>query len=140
MALSSLDLFPSLLLLASSLEAQKSLLDLGTLPCIGQECQKQPWTKTTSLSRGKTKSGQEQPEGVLILRCLRHPETPMRLMARDKGTSVVPFPLDRILDIMRERVAESTVSISPILSEKSSKARRVSRGASRRGVPDHGGG
>lgn len=47
----------SLLLLASNLETQKSLLDFGTVPWTGQECQKHPWTMTTSLSRGNMKSG-----------------------------------------------------------------------------------
>lgn len=40
--LNSRHLFLSRLLLASSLETQKSLLDLGTLPWAGQECQKHP--------------------------------------------------------------------------------------------------
>lgn len=109
--LSSLRLFLSLFLLASNLETQKSLFDLGTPPWTGQECQKHPCTMTTTLSLGNTKSGLTCPVGVLILTCLRQPVTPRALMALARGTSVVPLPLERIRDIIRDLVAASTVSM-----------------------------
>ncbi len=61
-------------------------------------------------------------------------------MTDARGSSVVPLPLDRIRDIMRDLVEGSTVSIQSILPEARLKARGVARGASGGFVPDQGGG
>jgi hypothetical protein len=53
--------------------------------------------------------------------CRRQPETPRDLIAEAKGISVVLLCLERILDIIRDLVLESTMSmgaLSPIFLQK----------------------
>lgn len=84
--------------LAASLRFQKPRLVAGVVACLGQECQKQPSTKTASLSFGNRKSGWPN-----NLRCLRHPAILFSRKSRAKAISVVLFPRPRTRAMTIER-------------------------------------
>ena len=75
-------------------------------PHLGQPCQKQPSTKTVVDVSGKTKSGLP----VMPFGWICHLDIPPRTKIIRTFSSVDLFPLERMRDIILERVFASTVS------------------------------
>ena len=72
----------------------------GTLECFGQQCQKQPSTKTAIRARRKMKSGLPNTGW-----CRRQPVTPAARNSWVSASSVSLFPRPRMRDITWERLA-----------------------------------
>ena len=103
--------FRSRCALRASLAVQNAMRDLGTRLCCGQQCQKQPSTKTVSFCMRKTKSGlpgNDEPRRQPVMRCSR--KNPM------SRSSVARFSRDRTRDIRSERSTVVSVSISRVES------------------------
>jgi hypothetical protein len=90
-------------LLASSLRFQNSALFTGVVERFGQQCQKQPSTKTASLSWEKTKSGLPKTG-----RFRRHPmmSQPRKNRIRISSVPWLPFPRNAVLHSRPEGVQE----------------------------------
>lgn len=85
---------------------QKALLLAGCVACVGQQCQKQPSTKTASRHFGNTKSGLPNTRAWR-----RQPVMRWRRKSDTIASSVDRFPLPRTRDMMSERFREVKTSI-----------------------------
>jgi hypothetical protein len=91
----------------ASFVSQKSVLFLGFVACVGQECQKHPSTNIASLSFRKTKSGLPNTAW-----CLLQPVMPPIRSNFASAISVSLLPRPRILDMTSERFSFVKTSLT----------------------------